>query len=269
VESDVNTTLSELERKLKELERELESVGRGGELDAEPAQAGWNGAPEPGPGGWNAAHEPVQAPPLRGPAPPPFSPMPPVAPPPPGATPLTAVWHGGATPGPPPVTGEPVRVEPPPPPHAFVQHAAAPAPPPPPPPQPALHQQLDELIAFRDRLVRTTDDLVAELGRVLNELGVAPAPPPPPPDPANTPLSGDVVLEAATFADLATLAGLEQALHATAGVADVYVRALDQGRATIDVRLSGSVALGAALRAVWPVPFQVTAAADGHLSIAL
>ncbi|WP_445148391.1 hypothetical protein [Baekduia sp. Peel2402] len=258
MESDVNTTLSELERKLKELERELESVGRGGELDSEPAQAGWNGAPEP-----------VEAPPLRGPAPPPFTPAfaSPPPPPPPGATPLTAVWHGGATPGPPPVEGEPVRVAPPPAPHAFVQHAA---PAPPPPPQPALHQQLDELIAFRDRLVRTTDDLVSELSRVLNELGVAaPAPPPPPPDPANTPLSGDVVLEAATFADLATLAGLEQALHATAGVADVYVRALDQGRATIDVRLSGAVALGAALRAVWPVPFQVTAAADGHLSIVL
>jgi hypothetical protein len=254
VESDVNMTLSELERKLKELERELESVGRGGELDSEPAQAGWNGAPEP-----------VEAPPLRGPAPPPFAPAPPVAPPPPGATPLTAVWHGGGTPGPPPVVGEPVRVTPPPAPHAFVQQA-------PPPPAPALtpglHQQLDELIAFRDRLVRTTDDLVAELSRVLTELGVGPAAPAPP-DPANTPLSGDVALEAATFPDFTTLAGLEQALRATPGVADVYVRSLDQGHATLDVRLSAPVALGAALRATWPVPFRVTAAADGHLAIAL
>jgi hypothetical protein len=263
VESDVNTTLSELERKLKELERELESVGRGGELDSEPAQAGWNGAPEP-----------VEAPPLRGPAPPPFAPAPPVAPPPPGATPLTAVWHGGATPPgpppePPPGTGEPVRVAPPPAPHAFVQHAAPPPVAPPPPAPPGLHEQLDELIAFRDRLVRSTDDLVAELSRVLTELGVAAPAPPPPPDPANTPLAGDVTLHAATFADLATLAGLEQALRATPGVADVYVRALDQGHATLDVRLATPTALGAALRATWPIPFQVTAAGDGHLAITL
>lgn len=241
MESDVNTTLSELERKLKELERELESVGRGGELDSEPAQAGWTPAPEP----------------------------------PPGATPLTAVWHGGATPpgvgGPasPPASGEPVRVVPPP---RVVVAPQAPAPPPPPPPAapapaPALHQQLDELIAFRDRLVRTTDELVGELSRVLDELGVA-VPPPPPPDPAQTPLSGDVVVEA-TAGDLATLASLEQALRAVGGVAHAQVRSLDGGVARIDVRLTAPLPLGAALRAVWPVPFHVTAAGDGRLAIAL
>jgi hypothetical protein len=232
MESDVTTTLSELERKLKELERELESVGRGGELDSEPAQAGWTPPPDP---------------------------------PPAGATPLTAVWHGGATPpaGPPPLGSEPVRVVPPPAPRVVVQHQA-PAPPPPPA---GLHQQLDELIAFRDRLVRTTDELVGELSRVLDELGVA-VPPPPPPDPAQTPLTGDVVVEAASF-DLATLASLEQALRAVGGVASAGVRSLDGGVARIDVRLAGPLPLGAALRAVWPVPFHVTGAGDGRLALAL
>jgi hypothetical protein len=237
VESDVNTTLSELERKLKELERELESVGRGGELDSEPAQAGWTPAPERVGGSDSAA-------------------------------PLTAVWHGGATPppGPPPVGGDPVRVVPPP-------RVAVPPPPPPPPPAPApapaapLHQQLDELIAFRDRLVRTTDELVDELSRVLDELGVA-APPPPPPDPAQTPLSGDVVVEAAA-GDLATLAALEQARRAVGGVAHAQVRSLEGGVARIDVRLTVPLPLGAALRAVWPVPFHVTGAGDGRLALAL
>lgn len=239
MESDVNSTLSELERKLKDLERELESVGRGGELDADPAQGGWTPSPDPPAGG------------------PPF-------------TPLTAVWHGGATPpqGPPPAPpgAEPVRVVPPP--RAVAPPPQAAPPPPPPPPPPGLHQQLDELIAFRDRLVRTTDELVGELSRVLDDLGVA-VPPPPPPDPAQTPLSGDVVVEATAFADLTTLASLEQALRAVGGVAHAQVRTLDAGVAQIDVRLTAALPLGAALRAVWPVPFHVTGAGDGRLAIAL
>jgi hypothetical protein len=254
VESDVTSTLSELERKLKELERELESVGRGGELDSDPAQGGWTPVPDP----------------------------PPAA----GATPLTASWHGtaGAEAPPPPAAFNgvaPVPVTPPLapwPPQAAVPAAAVPAPqqaapaaafspppPPPPPPAPAagLHRQLDELLAFRDRLVRTTDDLVTELSRVLTELGVGAAP-----DPADTLLHGDVTVEAAPFGDLATLAAFEQALQRVPGVVAVAVRTLDNGRATIDVRLASPVALAAALRATVPVPFAVTDVRDGRLTLA-
>jgi len=252
VESDVTTTLSELERKLKELERELESVGRGGELDSDPAQGGWTPVPDP-----PQEHAPVPPAPSR-------------------ATPLTAVWHGTAdadAPPPPPAFNgvAPVPVTPPAapwPPAATPQAATPPAYPPPPPAPPApaagLHRQLDELLAFRDRLVRTTDDLVSELSRVLTELGVGAAP-----DPADTVLSGDVVVEAAPFGDLATLAAFEQALQRVPGVAGVYVRALDAGRATIDVRLSGPVALAAALRATAPLPFTVTDVRDGRLTLAV
>jgi hypothetical protein len=253
MESDVTTTLSELERKLKELERELETVGRGGELDSDPAQGGWTPVPDP-------PQEQAS-----------------VMPPPSGATPLTAMWHGtadaGAPPPPPAFNGvAPVPVTPPaapwPQPAAAPQPAPPPAyaPPPPPPPAPAtgLHRQLDELLAFRDRLVRTTDDLVSELSRVLTELGVGAAP-----DPADTLLSGDVTIEAAPFGDLATLAAFEQALQRVPGVAGVYVRALDAGRAAIDVRLAGQVALGAALRATAPLPFTVTDVRDGRLTLAI
>jgi hypothetical protein len=252
VESDVTTTLSELERKLKELERELETVGRGGELDSDPAQAGWTPVPDP-------PQEHVSA--GAGPG---------------AATPFTAVWHGTAeadAPPPPPAFNgvPPVPVTPPVAqwPQAAPPAYAPPPPPPayaPPPPAPAagLHRQLDELLAFRDRLVRTTDDLVSELSRVLTELGVGAAP-----DPADTLLSGDVTVDAAPFGDLATLAAFEQALQRIPGVVGVYVRALDAGRATIDVRLSGPVALAAALRATAPLPFAVTDVRDGRLTLAL
>lgn len=244
MESDVNATLSELERKLKELERELETVGRGGETDSEPAQAGWDAPPEPPAGAF------------------------------------TASWHGtagaagAAAPPPPPPPGfngaPPIPVTPPPAPWP-PQPGGAQAPPPPPPPvappqSPGLHAQLDELLAFRDRLVATTDDLVAELSRVLTDLGVdAPAPH----DPADTVLHGPVVLEAGPFPDLSTLAQFEQALMRVPGVAGVHVRTLDAGRATTDVHLASPVALGAALRATAPVAFAVTHAGDGRLVLAL
>jgi hypothetical protein len=243
VESDVTSTLSELERKLKELERELETVGRGGELDSDPAQGGWTPVPDP-----------PQEPPSAGAGP--------VA-----ATPFTAAWHGtaGADAPPPPPAFNGVAPVPVTPPAAPWPQAAPPAyAPPPPAPTAGLHRQLDELLAFRDRLVRTTDDLVSELSRVLTELGIGAAP-----DPADTLLSGDVTVDAAPFGDLATLAAFEQALQRVPGVVGVYVRALDAGRAAIDVRLSGPVALAAALRATAPLPFAVTDVRDGRLTLAI
>jgi hypothetical protein len=257
MESDVTQTLSELERKLKELERELENVGRGGETDAEPAQAGWTAPP--------------QAP----------------APPPAGVTPFTAQWHGsgppqGAAPPPPPppppaYNGAP-PVVPVPPPAATVHWQQAPPPPhiaaAPPPPAPAtsLHHQLDELLAFRERLVRSTNELVDELSRVLADLGVdvgPPAAPAPPPGPDEVVFAGPVTIEAGHFGDLATLAAFEQAIARTHGVAEVAVRALDAGRATIDLHLAEPVPLGLALRQTSPVPFTLTIAGERlvHLTI--
>jgi hypothetical protein len=277
MESDVTQTLSDLERKLKELERELENVGRGGETDAEPAQAGWTA-------------------PAAAPAPPPQAP----ATPPAGVTPFTAQWHGsgppqGAAPPPPPpppppaYNGAPAAVPvapptatvfwqqatpaPPPPPGPPPPYvAAAPPPPPPPPPAASLHHQLDELLAFRERLVRSTSELVDELSRVLADLGVDVGPaaaPTPPPGPDETIFAGPMTIEAGHFGDLATLAAFEQAIARTHGVAEVAVRALDAGRATIELTLGEPVPLGLALRQTSPVPFSLTIAGERlvHLTI--
>jgi hypothetical protein len=253
MESDVASTLSELERKLKELERELETVGRGGETDAEPAQS-WTPPP--------AAPASPEAP----------------APPPAGVTPFTASWHGSgqphaqaavAPPPPPPppppaYNGAPASVPVPRPP---VWAAAAP---PPPAPGAGLHRQLDELLAFRERLVRSTNDLVAELSRVLTDLGVDVSTPGPPATPDDLIFDGRITVEAGPFADLGTLAAFEQAIAHTAGVEAVAVRALDAGRATIDLQLGGPVALGRGLRQTASVGFTITAADEGlvHMSIA-
>jgi len=245
MESDVASTLGELERKLKELERELESVGRSGEADADPAQAGWTQPAEP--------------------------PAPPA-----GTTPFTASWHGGSSsaapppPPPPSYNGAPAAVPVPPPPSPFAPAGAAPpVAPPAAAPDAGLHRQLDELLAFRERLVQSTNELVAELSRVLTDLGADVGAPPSPPDPHDQILAGALVVEAAPFTELATLAAFEQAIARTRGVAHVAVRTLDQGRATFDVTLGEPVAFGAALRETAPVPFDLAVAGEGVVTLTL
>jgi hypothetical protein len=249
MEPDVASTLTELERKLKELERELEAVGRNGEADTEPAQAGWTPPGEPA-----------------------AAPVPDPGPPPPGATPFTAVWHGGeqAPPPPPPMPGaappaEPAADTPPPPAPHTPPPPAAHTPPPPAAAEP-LDDQLDELTRFRERLVDAATRLVGELSGILEELGVEPPAPAAPADPVFT---GRVVVEAAPFADLASLSAFEQALARTAGVAGASVRRLDAGRATIDVELERPTALTAELRATAAASFTVVEAGDEHLVLEL
>lgn len=256
MESDVTQTLGELERKLKELERELETVGHAGEANADPAPGGWTAPP--------AAPDPAQAPTA----------------PPAGVTPFTAAWHGsgppqGAAPPPPAYDGAPAAVPLQPPIREWAPNAVpppAPAPPPQaPPPAAGLHHQLDELIAFRDRLVRSTNDLVDELSRVLDELGAAvpPAAPAPPATPDEVVFSGPVTIEAAHFADLATLAAFEQAIARTHGVADVAVRVFDTGHATIDLTLAEPVPLGLALRRTAPIDFTLAVAGERLVHLTL
>jgi hypothetical protein len=282
MDSDVTATLGDLERKLKQLERELESVGRSGEPGVAPA--GWAptappvspGAPIPVPvpapdAPWQAVAS-WQAPPQQQG----YAPPPPPPPPPPSSAPAQASAPPPA-PAPPQASAPPPAPAPPPPSSAPAQ-VSAPAPataPPPATPSPVagLHRELDELLAFRERLVASTNELVVELSRVLADLGAdvaAPAPAAwPPPDPADTVLSGPVTVQAGPFADVTTLAAFERALGQVPGVTEVYVRALDAGHATIDVTLTEPVALAAALRRAVPVAFSVTSVADGHLALAL
>jgi hypothetical protein len=173
--------------------------------------------------------EPAQAGWSTTPAAPPAPP--PGAPAPPaGVTPFTAQWHGS---GPPQGAAPP---PPPPPPPAY--NGAPPAVPVPPPTATVFGQQ------------------------------ATPAPPPPP-GPDETLFAGPVTIEAGHFGDLATLAAFEQAIARTHGVAEVAVRALDAGRATIDLTLAEPVPLGLALRQTSPVPFSLTVAGERlvHLTI--
>lgn len=235
MEPDVAGSLTELERKLKELEQELEAVGRG----AQPVV-------------------PHSVPPAAGEA---------------GLS-YTAQWRGQDTP--PPAAGGSGPSAPP-------SIAAAPEP----PATGRVAVQLDELRRLREQLARAADELVAEVTRVVQALGAdatAPAvdpepaptayplhaaPPAPPVDPAATILAGRVTIEAAPFDDIAMLGSFEQALARTAGVLEVYVRALDRGRATVEVELSGPVALGAELRRTSPVAFRVVDVGQGRIELAL
>jgi len=244
MESDVAQTLTELERKLKELERELETVGR--EADAEPD-------PEPAPG---PSAQDVPAPPPAADGAPAAVPLDPPA----------QEWYGaGAS-----WSGTGFAVQPVPEPEPEPASHVVPPPPPgvTPTPAPGLHHQLDELLAFRERLVESTNELVAELSRVLSDLGIEVAPPEPP-GPEALPFSGALVLEAGPFPDLATLAAFEQAVAQTPGVAEVAVRGLDRSTATFDVVLGETIPLGGALLAASPVPLTITAAEPGHLALAL
>jgi len=184
-------------------------------------------------------------------------------------SPYTAQWHGQDTPPP----------TPPPP--------TPPAPTPPSGPTGRVDLALDELLRLREQLARTADELVTEVTRVVHALGIDAtgplpatppaltayplhaAPPAPPVDPAATILAGRVTIEAGPFDDIAMLGSFEQALSRTAGVLEVYVRALDRGRATIDVELSGPVALGAELRRTSPIGFRVVDVGQGRIELAL
>jgi len=110
----------------------------------------------------------------------------------------------------------------------------------------------------REELVQTADRLVAELQRVLEELGApigeaaqAPAPEP------RVLQSGRVAVDAEPFPDLASLSAFEQALSQTPGVGDVYVRSLDSGHARLEVELEHPMALAAELRGCSPIAFEV------------
>lgn len=82
-------------------------------------------------------------------------------------------------------------------------------------------------------------------------------------------LAGSITVDAGPFRDIATLSSFEQALGDVSGVEDVHVRGFEASRALIDVTLGRPVALGAELRRSAAVPFTVTYAAAGLLSVAI
>ena len=161
-------------------------------------------------------------------------------------------------------------------------------PPPPPAPAPArgpLHDQLDELLRFRDQLAEAANRLVDDYTRLLKQLervAQAPAPPtaavghvtfpvpePAPSSPESALHAGPVVIEAAPFEDIAAVMALETALRAIPHAEDVRVRSFDAGRAVVDLRLGGETALVFELRRASDQGFDVQHAEPGRLELAM
>jgi hypothetical protein len=165
----------------------------------------------------------------------------------------------------------------------------APEPPPPPPPPPALHDQLDELLRFRDQLADAATALVEDYSRVLEQIARAagpgadgdpprepeaapatfPVPPPAPPSPEGSLFSGHVVVDVGPFSEIASLAAFEQALTRVPHAEDVHVSSFEGHRARIDLRLSGEVALVFELRRVSDQGFDVRDSEPGALTLTI
>jgi len=162
-------------------------------------------------------------------------------------------------------------------------------PPPPPAPRGPLQDQLDELLRFRDQLAAAASQLVADYTRLLEQLERAaqmpaaggwasspaaghmtfPVPPPSSPSSESTLFTGVVVVEAAPFDEIGTLATFEAALRSIPQAEDVHVRSFDSGRAVLDVRLAGEVPLVFELRRASDHAFDVGHAEPGRLELAM
>jgi hypothetical protein len=177
------------------------------------------------------------------------------------------------------------RVEEPPP------EPVPPVEPPPPPPAPRgpLQDQLDELLRFRDQLATAANQLVEDYTRLLEQLERAaqmpaaggwasspaaghmtfPVPPPSSPSSESTLFAGTVVVEAAPFDEIGTLAIFEAVLRSIPQAEDVHVRSFEGGRAVLDVRLAGEVPLVFELRRASDHAFDVEHAEPGRLELAM
>jgi hypothetical protein len=156
---------------------------------------------------------------------------------------------------------------------------------PPPPPRSPLQDQFDELLRFRDQLADAANRLVEDYSRLLEQLervAQAPAPPTPaaghvtfpvpPPVPSSTEgtlFAGEVVVEAAPFDEIGTLAAFESALRTIPQAEDVHVRSFEGGRAVLDVRLAGEVPLVFELRRASDHGFDVEHAEPGRLELSM
>jgi len=96
-----------------------------------------------------------------------------------------------------------------------------------------------------------------------------PAPPPPVPPPAagGRLFEGQIVVNAGPFTDIATLGDFEHALARLPQAEDVYVRGFEGNRALIDVKLAGPVALLDEMRRDVPFDFGLVDVGQGRITI--
>jgi chaperonin cofactor prefoldin len=146
-----------------------------------------------------------------------------------------------------------------------------PAPPPPPPTEPPRSRLLDDTADRVSELSRRIDEL-QRLGEELEEAtralqqefarsggGGAAAPT----------WSGEVVVRAGPFRDIASLGEFERAMGDIPGAEEAYVRSFAGDRALIELRLSGPVDLVAEMRRTLPWEVGVVESGTGELEISL
>jgi hypothetical protein len=172
------------------------------------------------------------------------------------------------------VTAEPERApaarEPPPEPPPAEPPPAPPPEPPPPPPEPPRSRLLDDTAARVSEVSRRIDEL-QRLGeeleaatRALQEEFARSA------GAAATPTwSGEVVVRAGPFRDIASLGEFERAMGEIPGAEEAYGRSFAGDRALIEVRLSGPVDLVAEMRRALPWEVRLVESGTGELEISL
>jgi hypothetical protein len=92
-------------------------------------------------------------------------------------------------------------------------------------------------------------------------------PAPPPPAAGERLFEGQIVVNAGPFTDIATLGDFEQALAGLPQAEDVYVRGFEGNRALIDVKLAGPVALLDEMRRGLPFDFGLVDVGHGRITI--
>jgi len=95
----------------------------------------------------------------------------------------------------------------------------------------------------------------------------AASPATPPPAAAERLFEGQIVVNAGPFTDIATLGDFEQALARLPQAEDVYVRGFEGNRALIDVKLAGPVALLDEMRSGLPFDFELVDVGQGRITI--
>jgi hypothetical protein len=152
---------------------------------------------------------------------------------------------------------------------APVAPSAPPASPPAGPSAPVddLAERVTELSRRIDELQRLGEQLEAATKVLHDEFARGAAAPPPPP--AGATWTGEVVIRAGPFPDIASLGEFERALGDVAGAEQAFVRSFAGDRALVEVRLTGEVDLVAEMERALPWEVRVLESGPGELEIAL
>jgi hypothetical protein len=145
--------------------------------------------------------------------------------------------------------------------------ASADAPPAAPAPVDDLAERVVELSRRIDELQRLGEQLEAATELLHEEFARGAATPPPAPAP--TTWSGEVVIRAGPFPDIASLGEFERALGDVTGAEQAFVRSFAGDRALVEVRLTGEVDLVAEMERTLPWEVRVLDSGPGELEISL